>query len=161
MTREEKAKIISSLSEEFKTSDAIVVCEYKGLNVGELESLRDLARQSDAKVRVVKNTLANLAFKEAELSGVELKDTNIFIWGEDQIGACKVVDKFAKDHKQFVLKNAMIRGEVVSLDQVAALAKLPSREELIAMLLQVWKAPITNFTIGLDALRAKKEAEAS
>ncbi len=161
MTREEKAKIISSLAEEFKTSDAIVVCEYKGLNVGELETLRDLARQSEAKVRVVKNTLADLALKEAELSGVELKDTNIFIWGDDQIGACKVVDKFAKDHKQFVLKSAVIRGESVSLDQVAALAKLPSREELIAMLLQVWKAPVANFTIGLDALRAKKEAEAS
>ncbi|PID47924.1 MAG: 50S ribosomal protein L10 [Proteobacteria bacterium] len=161
MTREEKAKIVSSLSEGFKDSDAIVVCEYKGLNVGQLETLRNLARENEVKVRVVKNTLASLAFQNADLEGIELKDTNIFVWGDDQIGACKVVDKFAKDHKSFVLKSALIRREVVSLDQVAALAKLPSRDELIAMLLQVWKAPVANFTIGLDALRAKKEAEAS
>ncbi len=160
MTRENKAKIVDSLAEEFKGSDAIVVCEYKGLKTTEIETLRDLARQSEAKVQVVKNTLASLAFDKAGLEGVELKDTNIFIWGDDQIGACKVVDKFAQDHKQFVLKSALIRGEAVDLQQVAALAKLPSRDELIAMLLQVWKAPITNFTIGLDALRAKKEEEA-
>ncbi len=161
MTREQKESIVSSLTEEFKASDAIVVCEYKGLNVSELEELRNLARSSEAKVQVVKNTLATLAFKNSDISGLELKDTNIFIWGNDQIGACKAVDKFAKDHKQLVLKSAVIAGEVVGLEQVAALAKLPSREELLAMLLQVWKAPIANFTIGLDALRAKKEAEAS
>ncbi len=160
MTRNQKVKIVSALSEEFKASDTILVCDYKGLNVGQIEGLRNLARESEVKVRVVKNSLADLALKDADISGIELRDTNILVWAQDQISACKVVDKFAKDHKQFVLKSAFIGGESVSLDQVAALAKLPSRDELIAMLLQVWKAPITNFTIGLDALRAKKEAEA-
>lgn len=161
LIREEKAKIISDLSDEFKSSDAVVVCEYKGLSVTELEDLRNLARESEVKVRVVKNTLASIAFKNAEISGIELKDTNIFVWGEDQLSVSKVVDKFAKDSDIFEIKSAFIGGELASAEKIALLSKMPSRDELLAMLLQVWKAPIANFTIGLDALRAKKEAEAS
>ncbi len=161
MTREEKAKIISSLSEEFKSSDAVVVCEYKGLSVKQLESLRNLARESEVKVKVVKNTLADIAFKEANIEGIELKDTNIFVWGEDQLAVSKVVDKYAKESDKFVLKSAYVGGELADAQKIALLAKMPSRDELLAMLLQVWKAPVANFTIGLDALRAKKEAEAS
>lgn len=161
MTRDEKAKIISTLSEEFKTSDAIVVCDYKGLSVPALEGLRILAKEQDVKVQVVKNTLASIAFKEAKVEGIELKDTNIFVWGEDQLNVAKVVDKFAKGNDIFTFKAGYVGGELVDESKLALLAKMPSRDELIAMLLQVWKAPIANFTIGLDALRAKKEEESA
>lgn len=161
MTRDEKAKIISTLSEEFKSSDAITVCDYKGLSVPALEKLRILAREQDVKVQVVKNTLATIAFKEADIKGIELKDTNIFVWGEDQLNVAKVVDKFAKDSDIFTIKSAYIGGEIADVSQLALLAKMPSRDELLGMLLQVWKAPIANFTIGLDALRAKKEEESA
>ncbi len=157
MTREQKVEIVSNLSEEFKNSDSVIVCEYKGLDTISLEELRNVARENEVKVQVVKNTLAALALKEADISGIELKDTNIFIWSNDQLAICKVVDKFAKAHDAFKIKSAFIDGEVTDENKVAMLAKMPSRDELIAMLLQVWNAPITNFTIGLDALRAKKE----
>lgn len=161
MTRDEKTKIISALSEEFKTSDAITVCNYKGLSVPALEELRMLAREQDVKVRVVKNTLATIAFQEAKIEGIELKDTNIFVWGKDQLNVAKVVDKFAKDSDIFTIKSAYIGGEVADVSQLTLLAKMPSRDELLGMLLQVWKAPVANFTIGLDALRAKKEEESA
>ncbi len=157
MLREQKAKIISDLSQEFKNSGSVIVCEFKGLNTASIEELRNMARESGTRVQVVKNTLASLALKEAGISGIEIKDTNIFIWSNDQLAICKVVDKFAKDNKAFKIKSAYIDGEVTDENKVALLAKMPSRDELIAMLLQVWNAPITNFTIGLDALRAKKE----
>ncbi len=157
MTREQKTKIVSSLSEEFKNSDSIIVCEYKGLNTLSLEELRNMARECEVKVQVAKNTLASLALKDAGIEGIELKDTNIFIWSNDQLAICKVVDKFAKAHEAFKIKTAYIDGEITDENKVALLAKMPSRDELLAMLLQVWNAPITNFTIGLDALRAKKE----
>lgn len=161
MTRNEKAKIISALSEEFKASDAIAVCEYKGLSVPDLEALRNLAREQDVKVRVVKNTLAAIALKDAEVEGIDLKDTNIFVWGEDQLNVSKTVDKFAKDSDIFTIKTAYIGGELADANKISLLAKMPSRDELLGMLLQVWKAPVANFTIGLDALRAKKEEESA
>ena len=160
MTREEKAKLISDLTEEFKTSDVIIVCNYKGLSVKKLEGLRIKAKEENVKVQVIKNTLADIALGKAEKSGLELKDTNIFIWGEDQIKVSKLVVDFAKTFDAFAVKTAFIEGEVATAAKVEALSKTPSRNELLAMLLQVWNAPITNFTIGLDALRAKKEQSA-
>ncbi len=86
-----------------------------------------------------------------------LKDTNIFIWG-DQLSATKVAAKFEETNSElFKIKTAHIDGEVASVEKVKALSKMPSRNELLAMLLQVWNAPIQNFTIGLNALKDKKE----
>lgn len=160
MTREEKAQVIATLTEAFKSSDAVAVCEYKGLKVSELEALRNKAREVGVQVRVVKNTLADIAFKQAGIEGFELKDTNIFLWGDDQLNVAKVVSKFAESNDIFTVKAAYMDGEITDAARVEALSKMPSRDELLAMLLQVWKAPIANFTIGLDALRAKKEESA-
>lgn len=161
MTRNQKVEIVNSLTEEFKTSDAIVVCDYRGLSVPALEKLRIAAKEQSVIVRVIKNTLASIAMKNADINGLELTDTNIFVWGEDQLAVSKVVAKFAKDSEKFVIKTAYLDGEVTDAAKVEALSKMPSRDELIGMLLQTWMAPVTNFTIGLDALRAKKEEESA
>lgn len=158
MTRNDKSKIISYLEEEFKQSDAVVVCDYKGLNVKKIEILRNEAREFGIKVKVIKNTLANIALNNCGKTGMELKDTNIFVWGEDQLLVSKVVAKFEEAGNGFFkIKTAYMDGEVSSASKVVALSKMPSRNELIAMLLQVWNAPIQNFTIGLNALKEKKE----
>lgn len=161
MTRTQKAEIIDSLTNEFKAANAVVMCDYKGLTVTALEGLRKLAREKDVKVQVVKNTLATIALKNADMSGVEIKDTNIFVWGEDAIAAAKTVATFAKDNEIFVIKNAYIDGEAADAAKVEAFSKLPGREELLGMLASVWMGPIRNFTIGLNALKEKNEAEAS
>ena len=159
MTRDEKSKIVVELGEAFKASEAIVISDFKGLSVKQLEDLRNSAREAGVKVRVIKNTLANIALKNAEKNGLIFKDTNIFLWGE-QLSVCKVAVKFEEKNEIFKLKTAHIDGEVAGIDKVRALSKMPSRDELIAMLLQVWNAPIQNFTIGLNALKQKKEASA-
>ncbi|WP_172201355.1 50S ribosomal protein L10 [Campylobacter sp. RM16188] len=160
MTRNEKSEIIAKLEAEFKDNEAIIVCDYRGLNVKKLEVLRNAAREQNVKVQVVKNTLANIALKNADKDGMALKDTNIFIWG-DQLSATKVAAKFEETNSElFKIKTAHIDGEVASVEKVKALSKMPSRDELIAMLLQVWNAPIQNFTIGLNALKEKKEQSA-
>jgi large subunit ribosomal protein L10 len=161
LTREEKVKIVNSLTEEFKSSDALVVCDYKGLNVKSIEVLRNSARALDVNVRVIKNTLANIAMKNANIEGIELSDTNIFVWGPDQLNVTKVVAKFNETSKTFTIKVGFIEGTVADAAKIEALSKMPSRDELLSMLLRVWNAPITNFTIGLDALRAKKEEESA
>ena len=162
MTRENKNTIVDLLSNEFKTSGAIVVANYKGSTHKSLESLRKDANEAGVKVRVAKNTLVARALQEADLPVLELTEENIFIWAESQIDACKIADKFATANKNtFVIKTGIIEGEVADLDKIMAFAKLPNREELLGMLAATWMAPVTNFTIGLDALRKKKEEEAA
>ena len=162
MTKQQKADIIDSLTSEFKESQAIVVCNFNGITHKELESLRIEARANNTKVQVAKNSLVTVAVKNAELGDVELSGTNVFLWSEDQISACKVADTFAMANKEkFEIKSGIIEGKIADLATVNAFAKLPSRDQLLGMLAATWMAPLTNFTVGLDALRKKKEEEAA
>ena len=161
MTKTQKAEIIEVLSNEFKTAQSVIFCDYKGLSVSELEGLRKAARAKETKVQVVKNTLATISLANAELTGIDLNDTNILVWGEDSVAASKVVSDFAKDNEKFVIKSAYVDREASDAAKVEAFAKLPGREELLAMLAATWMAPVANFTIGLEALRAKKEEESA
>jgi len=162
MTRAKKDEIIKQLAESFKVSEAIVVADFKGTSHKALEELRITAKEAGVSVQVTKNTLANRAIKEAGLEELELTGNSIFLWSDDQITACKVADKFATAHKDtFAIKCGIIEGETADLDRVNAFAKLPGREELLGMLASVWMGPVRNFTIGLDALRQKKEEEAA
>ncbi len=161
MTKSQKAVIVDTLTSEFKDSSCVVMCDYRGLTCVELEDLRNIARSKEAKVQVVKNTLATIALKNADMTGIEITDTNIFIWGQDSISAAKTVSEFAKKNEKLVIRAAYIDGEISDATKVEAFAKLPGREELLGMLAATWMAPVANFTIGLDALRQKNEAEAS
>jgi len=160
LTKNKKIEIVNQLTDGFKASEALVICDFKGLNTKTIEELRNAARVVDVNVQVAKNTLATIAMKNADIEGIELNDTNMFVWGEDQLNVTKVVAKFAEANKAFEIRTGFIAGEVVDVAKIEALSKLPSRDELIGMLLQTWMAPVTNFTIGLDALRAKKEEAA-
>ncbi|MBU1658580.1 50S ribosomal protein L10 [bacterium] len=160
MTKTQKAEIIEVLSGEFKDAQTVIFCEYKGLTVSALEGLRKAARAKEARVQVVKNTLATIALSKAELNGIELKDTNILIWGADSVATSKVVIEFAKGNDKFIIKSAYVDREAADASTVETFSKLPGREELLAMLAATWMAPVANFTIGLEALRKKREEEA-
>lgn len=158
MTRAEKTQIIESLTSEFKSSNAIAVCDYKGLSVRQFEALRKVARENGVKVQVVKNTLAGIALENAGAQGLELKETNVFVWSEDQISLSKTIVKFAEgSNGKFTVKFGHYEGSVVDASHIEAVSKLPSRDELIGMLLSVWMAPARYFVTGLDNLRKQKE----
>ncbi|MDR2151197.1 MAG: 50S ribosomal protein L10 [Helicobacteraceae bacterium] len=159
MTKTQKAEIIDSLTEAFKTSGAILVADYKGLTVAEFEDLRNQARKIGAFARVSKNTLAAIALKNAGKEGLTLKDGNVFIWGADGLSLIKTVSKFAAASKdKLVVKQGHIEDKVVDANYIDALAKLPSKEQLIGMLLSVWIAPLRGFVTGLDNLSKKLAA---
>lgn len=158
MTKQDKSELITHLSSSFLDS-SIIVCDYKGLSVRELESLRKNILQIDSKVQVIKNKLASIALKNAKIEGISLKDTNIFLWGKDQIALSKSAQKFADANKdKFVIKVGFFDGKVVDNKHIESISKLPSKEELIGMLLSVWTAPARYFVTGLDNLRKQKEA---
>jgi large subunit ribosomal protein L10 len=161
MNKSQKSEIVSTLTNEFKSSAAVIMCDYRGLAVSELEALRKIAREKETKVQVVKNTLATIALNNAEMSGIEIKDTNIFVWGADAIAASKTAVDFAKGNDKFIIRQAYIDGQAADETKVRAFATLPGREELLGMLASVWMGPVRNFTIGLDALKRKKEEEAA
>ena len=161
MTRTRKEELVAEMTAEFKDAGAIIVCDYKGMTVEKLEVVRNLAKAEDIKVQVVKNKLAAIALQNAGCEAIDFKDTNLVIWGDAQVTPCKIADKAATDFKDsFSIKTGLILGEVASLETINAMAKLPTRDELLGMLLNVWNAPVQNFTIGLNALAAKKEEEA-
>lgn len=160
MTREEKAQLVANLSESFKNASAMIVCDYKGLQVKQLESLRRSSKDSDICVQVIKNKLANIALKQAGYKEAELKDTNIYIWSNDQISLSKVVCKFQEaNSEKFSVKFGYFDGEIVDSKHITAVSKLPSKDELIGMLLSVWTAPARYFATGLDNLRKQKEEQ--
>lgn len=160
MTRQEKKVLVETLSESFKNANAMIICDYRGLSVKSLESLRRDSKKSDIKVQVIKNKLASIALKEAGYLDAELKDTNIYIWSNDQISLSKVVWKFQEANKdKFSVKFGYFDGEIVDSKHIESVSKLPSRDELIGMLLSVWTAPARYFATGLDNLRKQKEEQ--
>ncbi|WP_121756253.1 50S ribosomal protein L10 [Helicobacter felis] len=158
MNKEQKQELVATLKNAFADMEALAVCDYKGLSVKHLEQLRRAARAQGVKVQVIKNTLVSLALKEAQLESLELKETNLFVWGTDQIALSKLVMGFAKEHKDhFRVKCGLYEKQAVDSAHIEAVSKLPSREELIGMLLSVWSAPARYFVTGLDNLRKSKE----
>ncbi len=161
MTKAEKQQLVAELTDGFKDAGAIVVCDYKGMGVKDIESVRKMARETDAKVKIVKNTLASIALANTEHEKLDFVDMNMVIWGSDQIATCKIADKTATDFKEkFAIRSALLEGKAVDVNTVVSMAKLPGREELLGMLLNVWMAPIRNITIGLDRLAIKRQEEA-
>ncbi|MDR1911997.1 MAG: 50S ribosomal protein L10 [Helicobacteraceae bacterium] len=159
MTKAEKTEIIDYLAKEFGNSDAILVADYKGLSVSEFEDLRNRTRKIGGFVKVAKNSLATLALKSAGKEGLSLRETNVFLWGGDGLNLIKTASKFADESKEkFSIKSGYIENKAVDASYIDALAKLPSKEQLIGMLLSVWTAPLRGFVTGLDNLSKKLAA---
>lgn len=154
-----KQQIVEELSKEFTKEVSIFYADFKGQSVKDLESLRKAVREAGGKARVVKNTLARIAFKNNGID-VEFEDNNIFIWGEDQITLAKIVTKHAANYKDsFKIKGAVIEGELKDVAYVEEISKLPTKDELLGMVAFMMKAPVAKFAWALNKLIEKKESE--
>jgi large subunit ribosomal protein L10 len=159
MKKELKKQIVEELSKEFNSDVSVFYADFKGQTVKELEALRKAVREAEGKARIVKNTLASIAFKNNDIE-VSFEENNIFIWGEDQITLAKIITKHAKDYKDtFKIKGAVIEGEVKDAAYVEEVSKLPTKDELLGMVAFMMKAPIAKFAWGLNKLIEKKEQE--
>lgn len=156
MTKQDKKNLVEYLSSSFLDSN-IIVCDYKGLTVRELEAFRRKATKSGLNVKIIKNKLAAIALKNGNIN-IDISGTNIFVWGKDQISLSKDVQEFADLNKEkFIVKLGYFDNSLVDSVHIESVAKLPSKEELIGMLLSVWSAPIRYFVIGIDNLAKSKE----
>ena len=174
MATAEKATAVADIAEQFKASTATVVTEYRGLTVANLAELRRSLGASTTYT-VAKNTLVKRAASEAGIEGLDdlfAGPTAIaFITGEP-VDAAKALKKFAKDHKQLVIKGGYMDGAALSVAQVEKIADLESREVLLSKLAGAMKAkqsqtaalfvaPASQIARLAAALQDKKAAEDS
>lgn len=153
MTRAEKAAAIELLKEKADRSSIAIVTDFKGLKVEEMTELRAKLRASGVDYHVVKNTLARIAFADgphASIADLLKENCAIALGYEDPVAAAKVLADFAKTSKKFSIRFGSLEGKYLEGDAVNELAKLPSKEELLAKALGTMNAVPTNF-VGLFA----------
>ena len=159
---EQKKAQVASLVEKIKNSPAGVLVDYKGITVADDTALRKELREAGVEYTVVKNTMLKFAAKELGFDGFieHLNGTTaIAIAVDDVVAPAKILSKFAKDHENFKIKVGFLEGAVVDTDKIAELAKLPSKEVLIAQTLYSFNYPIMQLAIALNAIAEKGEAD--
>ena len=157
---EEKKQIVSSIAEQFKTAVSGVFVDYCGLTVEEDTQLRNKLREAGVEYKVIKNTLTARAAKEVGFEALEPilnGPTALAISMTDEVAAAKVVADFAKDHDIFEIKAGFMDGRAMSLEEVTALSKIPSKDTLYAMLAGGLNATISGLARAIDAVREQKE----
>lgn len=151
---EQKKALVASLTDKLKNSCAGVIVNYKGINVSDDTKLRKELREAGVEYFVVKNTLLQRAAKEAGLDGLEpvLEGTTaIAISKDDHVAAARILCKFAEGNNFFKAKAGFIEGKVISEAEVNNLAKLPTKEVLVAKALGGLNAPISGFVTVLNS----------
>ena len=159
---ERKKQMVADLSERIKNSCAGVVVDYKGINVEDDTKLRKELREAGVEYSVVKNSILGRAVEDAGLEGLEsvLEGTTAIATSADDVASARILQKFADSHDNFSLKSGYLDGEVISMEKLVALAKLPSREVLLATVCSVFNAPIAAFARGVQAIVDKGGVEA-
>lgn len=150
---EQKKALVASLADKLKNSCAGVIVNYKGINVSDDTKLRKELREAGVEYFVVKNTLLQRAAKEAGLDGLEpvLEGTTaIAISKEDHVAAARILCKFADENDFFKAKAGFIEGKVISEAEVNNLAKLLTKEVLVAQVLRGLNAPVSGFVTVLN-----------
>ncbi len=146
-TREEKAVIIDELRERLRGTDLVIVADFRGLTVGQMQTLRRDLRAAGGQFRVAKNTLLRLAAeREDQADLVPLLDgpSGIAFADGDMVTVAKAVTTFAKSVDALQVRGGLMNGQGIDAEGVAALAALPSREELLAKMLGSMQAPASN-----------------
>lgn len=171
-TKAFKNEKIEAFKESFAKAKVAIVTEYRGLSVAEITKLRRELQKENGDYTVTKNTLAKVALKGTEFEGIaELLEgpTAVAFGFEDQVSPAKVLVEFIKKAKKGVIKGALLDGKLLTADEVSDLAKLPSKEELIAKILGSLNSPATGLVMttsgvaralvtAMDAIRKQKEA---
>ena len=171
---EEKKALIAEVSAKVAQAQTIVLAEYRSLKVGEITLLRAKARGARIYFRVLKNTLARRAVADTPFAGLAQHMTGPLVYGisPDPVAVAKVLNDFAKGNDKLVIRAGAMPNQVMSPKEVATLASLPSRLELISKLMGTMQAPVAKlartlnevpgkFVRTLAAVRDQKEKQAA
>ena len=154
-----KSETVKEISEKAKKSQTIIVCEYRGLTVAQIQEVRRALRKENAEMNVYKNSLVERAVDELgynELNDI-LTGPNAIVFSEDVIAGAKVIAKYAKRHKDvLVVKGGIVEGKFVDAKGMLEVAKLPGKDGLISMFLSCLQAPVRSFACAVQAVADAK-----
>ncbi len=153
MDRAQKEKVVEELGQIFESSGVIVVAHYAGLTVAEMQDLRARMREAGGSVRVAKNRLAKIALEGTPNASIAdlLTGMAVLAYSEDPVAAAKVIDDYAKANQKLEILGGSMGGTALDIDGVKAVAKLPSRDELIASIVACIGAPAANIAAAIGA----------
>lgn len=152
---EAKKQQVEALKETLAGACAGVVVDYKGITVADDTKLRKELREAGVKYSVVKNTLLHLAIEGTSLAGLDdvlSGTTAIATSADDYVAAARILNKYAEANNNFTIKSGFLDGEVIDIAKIEALAKLPSREVLLATVCNAFNAPIAAFARAIQAV---------
>ena len=154
---EGKKAVVAEVSAQVANAQAIIVAEYRGLEVGHVTELRAKARESGVYLRVLKNTLARRARAGTPFEELTSQLVGPLIYGisNDPVAPAKVLQAFSKENDKLVIKAGVMPNYLMDANAVKALASMPSREELLAKLLGTMQAPIAKFVQTLNEVPSK------
>ena len=158
----QKEEAVKNLAEDLKTSNLILLVDYRGITVEDATKLRKGVRETNAEYRVRKNNIIKRALNANGESGLdELLEgpTALITSKEDYLAPAKAIYNFTKKNDFYKIKGGIIEGKVMTAEEIITLAKLPSRQELLAKLAGALLGNITKLAATLDAVRVKRESE--
>jgi large subunit ribosomal protein L10 len=153
LTKIEKEETVKEVQQKLERSKAVVLADYRGLNVQEVTELRKRLREAGVEYKVIKNTMTSRAAKAAKVDGLDryLSGPTAIAFGySDVVTPAKILADFAKDHKKLELKGGILEGRVIDFEMVKSLAQLPSREVLLSQLAGVLQAPLRGLATVLS-----------
>lgn len=156
----QKEEEVKKLAENLKDAKVILLTDYRGINVADVTKLRNDLRNTNSEYKVIKNNIIKRALNENGENGLdELLEgpTAIVIGKEDYLEPSKVIYNFSKNNEFYKIKGGIIDGKVMTAEEIITLAKLPSRQELMAKLAGALLGNITKLAVALDAVRNQKE----
>jgi len=157
---ENKKAVVAEVSAQVANAQTIALAEYRGIKVSDITVLRAKARASGVYLRVLKNTLVRRAIADTPFADLAAQLTGPLIYGisADPVAAAKVLNEFAKgSNDKLVMRAGAYGGKVLDKAGIQALASIPGREELLARLAGVMKAPVSGFAVALAALSKQRE----
>ncbi len=158
MAREEKVREVERLAERIKKAQVMIFSDYRGLKVAEITELRSKLRQGESEMKVVKNRLFKRVLKEQGLEALEkyfTGPTALTTSEVDPVSPAKALVEFAKAHEHLSVKGGYLEGKDLAPADIEALAKMPSREALLARMLGSINSPATNMAGVLAAVPRK------
>ena len=155
---EDKQAIVASVNAVASEALSAVIADYRGLGVSEMTDLRKQARDSGVYLRVVRNTLARRAVEGTEYECLQdslVGPTVLAFSQEDPGAAARLIKEFAKEHEALEVKALSVGGKLYEASDIDVLAKLPTRDEALSMLMSVMQAPIAKFVRTLNEVPGK------
>lgn len=155
---EDKKAIVADVNEVAGQALSAVIADSRGVEVNDMTGLRKLARENNVYLRVVRNTLAKRAVEGTEFECIQSVLTGPTLMGfsmEDPGAAARIFKDFAKENEKFEIKALAVGGELLDASQIDRLAKMPTRDQALSMLLSVMNAPVTKLVRTLNDIPGK------